>query len=202
MDSRRLAPRSGVRPMDGPNNPSLPAKAETRPRGGFFIFGWGTAETNHVTRHFLCLALRAIGCADVRFGILPEQSTSRLERQGQPQAGPRKAGVWLMDGPNNPSLPAKAETRPRGGFLFWLRYWMPTTLLATFPASRSKKVWVRTNSDHTFGRLPVFASEVRFTHEQVAQAFNEGNERGNECPAEEQVHNTPAGLTEIELVGT
>jgi len=53
----RSAQRGGVSPMDGANNPS-PLSNEPS-----------------VTRRFLRLALRAIGCADVRSSILPPQST-------------------------------------------------------------------------------------------------------------------------------
>jgi hypothetical protein len=39
-------------------------------------------ETNRLTRHILWLALRAIGYADVRFGILPAQSDRRCAASG------------------------------------------------------------------------------------------------------------------------
>ena len=39
MDSRRLAPRSGVWPKDGPNNPSLPAKIKGPGKAGLFVLG-------------------------------------------------------------------------------------------------------------------------------------------------------------------
>ena len=72
LDSRRLAPRSGVGPMDGTNNPSPPCKPGS---GSVPVFVWLGQETTQVIRHFLCLALRTIGCTDVRPGILPPQST-------------------------------------------------------------------------------------------------------------------------------
>jgi len=37
-----------------------------------------------LTRRILRLALRAIGCADVRFGILPPQSGSAAKSRGGP----------------------------------------------------------------------------------------------------------------------
>lgn len=38
-------------------------------------------------------------------------------------------------------------------------------------------------------------------HRQEQDAFDEGDQRRDEGPAEQQVHDTQAGLTEVELVG-
>lgn len=68
-----------------------------------------------VTRHFVCLALRVIGYADVRSGIVPPQSTNspgansdsrklafgRLERKGESHGGdeqshPSRYGISVV----------------------------------------------------------------------------------------------------------
>jgi hypothetical protein len=93
LDSRRLAPRSGVGPMDGTNNPSLPLLGRTI-----------------VTRHILCLALRAIGFADVRSGILPPQSTKSSGTILDSRRLAPRSGVGPMDGTNNPSRSTNVAT--------------------------------------------------------------------------------------------
>jgi hypothetical protein len=80
--------------MDGIHHPSLHTTAPligTEPRKGRFAY---LAErevwTNPpVTRHILCLALRAIGCADVRLRHAACVVDKFVWNEfGQPQAGP------------------------------------------------------------------------------------------------------------------
>ena len=79
--------------MDGTNNPNLP-----------------TQGANHVTRHIPCIALRAIGCADVRFGILPSQLINRLEQFWIAEGWSRNAGLLPWMGPTILVLQPRTQT--------------------------------------------------------------------------------------------
>jgi hypothetical protein len=71
----------------------------------------GTQEANHVARHVPCLALRAIGCTNVRFGILPSQSTILSGTLWTAEGWPRETGLVPWMGPAILVHPCKPASR-------------------------------------------------------------------------------------------
>ncbi len=128
MDSRRLAPKRAARRGEAhgwaeQSRPPRKRVLQRSPHVGLFAYLaerelWTNAP---VIRRILRLTLRAIGCADVRSGILPPQSTNLPGACWTAAGWPRSAkrvGVRPKDGPNNPDLHANASFNeaPRGAF--------------------------------------------------------------------------------------
>ncbi len=139
----RSAQREGVRPRMGRAIPMTPRRLVLDPKRRFAYLAerrWWT--TPLVTRHILCLALRAIGCADVRSGIPPPQSTNSSgtnldSRRLAPQRAARRGEA--QDGPSNPhdSTPPRADPKRRFAYLAERRWWTNQRLLGTSCASHS-----------------------------------------------------------------
>src|SRR6185312_279753 len=113
----RSAQREGVGPMDGPNNPRGRHATVQRIEADALRF-WRKGKcgrTLSVIRPILGLTLRAIGCAGVRSGILPPQSTnsSVTNLDSRRLAPQREARRGLAHGWAKQSLPLR---QPRTSF--------------------------------------------------------------------------------------
>ena len=94
LDSRRLAPQGGVGPMDGTNNPSLPAQSAN------------SRYAAHPVPHPPGHRLRRCSISHPAFAVDKSSGTILDSRRLVPQRG-----VAPMDGTNHPSLAAKDANR-------------------------------------------------------------------------------------------
>ena len=128
LDRRRRAPQrsGGVRPMEGPNNPTLSARYASAPaRGRWRIWVSGCCGRTHMP---LGSTISSGTKLDRRRrapqrsgGVRPMEgpntisSGTKLDRRRR--APQRSGGVRPMEGPNNPTLSARYASAPERGRL-------------------------------------------------------------------------------------